>query len=76
LLPALPTGWRNGSVSGWRVRGGFEVALQWQDGRLQMAEIRHRNAATCKVRYGTRSAEFALKPGEPIRFNGDFAVAD
>ena len=76
LLPALPTGWRNGSVSGLRARGGFEVALEWHDGRLQMAEIRHRNAATCKVRYGSRSAAFALKPGEPIRFNGDLAVFD
>jgi alpha-L-fucosidase 2 len=73
LLPALPTGWTDGSVSGLRARGGFEVAMQWQNGSLQFAEIRACSPAKSKVRYGSRSTEFTLNPGRPLRLNADLS---
>jgi alpha-L-fucosidase 2 len=74
LLPALPTGWSDGSVSGLRARGGFEVDIQWKNGKLQWTEIRNCNAATCKVRYGARTVELSLKPSQTICLNADLSA--
>jgi alpha-L-fucosidase 2 len=76
LLPALPPSWGTGSVSGLRARGGFEIAMQWKDGKLQSAAIRNSALATVKVRYGGKTAEVPIKAGQTVRLSADLAVVN
>ncbi len=40
LLPALPDAWPTGSFSGLKIRGGGEVSVKWENGRLKEATLK------------------------------------
>ncbi|MEM1084594.1 MAG: glycoside hydrolase family 95 protein [Verrucomicrobiota bacterium] len=73
LLPALPSAWSSGSVSGLRARGGFEVDLSWSQGKLTKVTIRSKTEATCKVRYGDRTTSLETKNGGSHTLDGQLA---
>ncbi|OUJ75780.1 glycoside hydrolase family 95 protein [Hymenobacter crusticola] len=71
LLPALPAAWQEGNVTGLRARGGYEVDLAWQKGKLQAVTIRSLAGATCKVRYADKVIDLQLQPGQTRKLDGN-----
>lgn len=63
LLPALPAAWPDGRVYGLRARGGFEVSLEWDDGRLARLEIHSLAGEPCVLAYRGQRVEFSTRPG-------------
>ncbi len=39
LLPALPDEWKKGSFKGFKVRGGFELNMDWENGVVSSLEV-------------------------------------
>ena len=70
LLPALPRAWPDGSVTGLRARGGFEVDLAWKGGVLERAVVRSTRGEPCTVRYGQRTVPLKTRAGEVITLDG------
>jgi alpha-L-fucosidase 2 len=76
LLPALPPSWSDGSVSGLCARGGFDVEIEWKNGKLQSAAIHNSAPAMFKVRYGAKTADFSIKAGQTLHLNGELVAID
>ena len=72
LLPALPSAWRDGSVTGLRARGGVTVDLSWRNGQLMTASFHATHAGAFPVSlaglhaqgFSSDEAVLKLKRGE------------
>lgn len=76
LLPALPKAWHVGSVRGLRVRGAFELDIQWKGGRLVSSTIRSlpNSQGKCTLQYGKQICVIEVPQGAEQTLNAnDFA---
>ena len=50
LLPALPSEWPTGKITGLKTRGGFIVDMEWDQGKLSKATITSTLGGNCRLR--------------------------
>jgi alpha-L-fucosidase 2 len=72
LLPALPTAWPEGKVTGLRARGGHTVDIAWKKGALTSSTIRADRPGGAVVRYGEKRLELDFD----AELEGQIAPAD
>ena len=64
LLPALPTAWQKGHVTGLMARGNFEVDMYWEQGLLTKARIKSKVGGRCRVLYQDKTLEIDTLAGK------------
>jgi alpha-L-fucosidase 2 len=75
LLPALPSAWDEGGVTGLRARGGFELDISWKEGKLTTTTLRSKLGGTCRLAYGSRVVELETRAGGRYRLDGRLTPA-
>jgi alpha-L-fucosidase 2 len=71
LLPALPSAWPDGSVSGLRVRGGFAVDFAWHGGKLVNVRVHSLGGTAVRVRHASRTVDLQLISGGDARLDAE-----
>ncbi|MEN8128142.1 MAG: glycoside hydrolase family 95 protein [Planctomycetota bacterium] len=66
LLPAIPSGWSTGSVKGLCARGGFEVDMDWEEGKIKSVVITSKKGGACKVRVQDEMMDLTFNAGEKV----------
>jgi len=74
LLPALPSEWSSGKVTGLCARGAFEVDLIWKDDSLKEAVILSKKGNPCQLRYNEKTVAFSTEPGKKYRIGPELNV--
>ena len=69
LLPALPQAWPSGSITGLRARGGFEVDLAWDGGKLTKTTIKSNLGNPCRLRAGDKTIDLKTEKGKAYTFD-------
>lgn len=69
LLPALPSAWTEGSVTGLCARGGFKVDISWNKGQLTRARIVSSLGGPLHIRLAGQTVTFNTKAGEIVHLN-------
>jgi len=65
LLPALPDEWKNGGIQGLVARGGYNITIFWNSGKLTRALIFSKFSNRCRIR--TKSNAKILLDGKEIK---------
>jgi alpha-L-fucosidase 2 len=71
LLPALPSAWPNGSITGLCCRGNVQVDLTWKQGLLDSVTLRSPSGGQFQMRYRQHTNTVSLQPGATASLNAN-----
>lgn len=71
LLPALPSDWADGYITGLKARGNFVVDMFWEDGDLSKAIIHAKKGGKTKIIYKDKLVQLEMKELENYIFFPD-----
>ena len=61
LLPALPSAWKDGRVTGLRAKGGVTVDMEWKNGALKEATLHSAHSGEVQVTSQTSASARTVK---------------
>ena len=64
ILPALPPSWGTGSVKGLRARGGFQLDLEWANGKLKAINLISLSGQRCVLVYADKKRVINTESGK------------
>ena len=76
LLPALPDQLSNGKATGLLVRGGYEIDITWQDGKLIEAIILSKTGNSPAIRLGNKIIDLNKDPRIKLIFDNSSGNLD
>ena len=74
LLPALPDALKNGHIKGICARGGFEIDMEWSDGKLLQAVVYAKNTGNCTLQYQNKTVHIAAQKGKHYTLNAQLEL--
>lgn len=69
ILPSLPSAWPTGHIRGLLARGGFEVDIAWENGKLKTLGIKSNLGNTLNLKYGNRKIQQDTEKGKTYHFD-------
>jgi alpha-L-fucosidase 2 len=66
LLPALPTAWPSGKVTGLKAQGAFEIDMEWKNGELVSARVKSLKGNKTTVKYRQHLIPIKIKAGKDV----------
>jgi alpha-L-fucosidase 2 len=75
ILPALPDAWETGYIHGICARGGYEVSIDWEKGKLKRLELVSKLGEPCLLKYGEKEIALTDKTkGKRYVLNADLKL--
>ncbi|WP_428663866.1 glycoside hydrolase family 95 protein [Runella sp.] len=74
LLPALPDAWATGEVKGLKARGGFELDMNWKDGKITRIIIKSALGGNCRLKLPNALTSAKLQAAKGKNSNSFYQV--